>query len=272
MEGGYGMHSLFEVRFARWIVIIIHNTKMSDSNEDRDFDSDLEDNDHETNDIGAGGPKSRRRGCVQGGRNARKLPRHDARNNTAGGGMERAAASVTPFRMLPPGPGGRTFGINANGVPPALSVSSGSSVSCLSQTGFPSNNGMHNSETTAVREYVRTEIYPRKKTIFCDKELMYGSPLANNVIQHMLYANNGFYRGKKPTTFIERRSTEVGFWTRNQEIVRRVLKEKVNNSLSRFKEKLESKCCKVPFLYAWVGRLNCGLTPCLCFRMAKAGK
>ena len=71
---------------------------------------------------------------------------------------------------------------------------------------------------------------------------MYGSALATKVIDFIVYAKDGFYRMKRDPTFAGRKATEVGFWTQNQETVRRVLKEKANNSLSRFKEKLESKC------------------------------
>ena len=101
---------------------------------------------------------------------------------------------------------------------------------------------MHYNEISAVQEYVRSDIYPKKKTFVCDTELMYGSALANNVIDYILYADDGFCRWEKAETFAGRKTVEVGFWNRNQETVRRVLKEKVNNSLSRFKEKLESKC------------------------------
>ena len=130
---------------------------------------------------------------------------------------------------------------------PTLSVGTTASLSSLSHAGSnPYDNGVHvshSSEISAVREYVRSEIYPKKKTIFCDQELMYGSPLANTVIQYICYENEGYYRWKKAATYAGIKAIEVGFWTRNQETVRRVLKEKVNNSLSRFKEKLESKCC-----------------------------
>ena len=133
------------------------------------------------------------------------------------------------------------------GRPPVLSISTAASVSSLSHGGYvtPNNGGsVHysESESSAVREYVRSEIYPKKKTIFCDEELMYGSALANKVIEFVIYAKEGLYRMKREPTFAGRKAVEVGFWTRNQETVRRVLKEKVNNSLSRFKEKLESKC------------------------------
>ena len=66
--------------------------------------------------------------------------------------------------------------------------------------------------------------------------------MANSVIEYMLYAKEGFYRRKKESVFTARRAIEVKFWTRNQEAVRRVLKEKVNNALSRYREKMTSKC------------------------------
>ena len=108
--------------------------------------------------------------------------------------------------------------------------------------GDPSNHGVHYSESSAVREYVRSDVYPRKKPIFCDEEVIYGSQLANRVIEHMLYANNGFYRLQKEVDFNKQRDVEVKFWNRNQEPVRRVLREKVNNALSRYRIKMESKC------------------------------
>ena len=93
-----------------------------------------------------------------------------------------------------------------------------------------------------MREYVRSDVYPRKKTIFCDEEEIYGSQLASRVLEHLLYVKEGFYRFQKEGSFTKRREVEVKFWNRNQEPVRRVLREKVNNALSRYRDKMESKC------------------------------
>ena len=65
--------------------------------------------------------------------------------------------------------------------------------------------------------------------------------MANKVIEFMLYSKEGFYREKEEPLFTVRRAVEVKFWTRNQEPVRRVLKEKVNNALARYRDKMESK-------------------------------
>ena len=40
---------------------------------------------------------------------------------------------------------------------------------------------------------------------------------------------------------VTKTSMEIAFWARVVELVRKVLKEKLNNSLSRFREKFESK-------------------------------
>jgi hypothetical protein len=192
------------------------------------------DNDLSPGRNGGGTRNQKRRGGHDGVEVTGKHARRDGQK--VGNRKDLDAAPVSSIR-------GR---IGAEPVP-ALSVSTSehASVSSLSQGGtIPSNDGLnvHYSESNAVREYVRSEIYPKKKTIFCDQEIIYGSALATKVIEYILYNKDGFYRRKKETTYAKRRTVEVAFWTRNQEIVRRALKEKVNNSLSRFKEKLESKC------------------------------
>ena len=61
-----------------------------------------------------------------------------------------------------------------------------------------------------MKEHIRTDIYKRKKTFFSEQELVYGSPLANKVIEFILYAKDGLYRGKKPACFTGK-SAEVKF-------------------------------------------------------------
>ena len=170
----------------------------------------------------------------------KKLPRDNGRRER----NRRGGHNATPLSIRVPQGGDRLHdsGVPLRAIAPALSVSTATTVSSMSHAGCTAGSSVHDSEKCAVREYVRQEIYPKKKTVFCGKELIYGSALASKVIEHILYDRKGFYRQKKANEFSGRREAEVGFWTRNQETVRRVLKEKVNNSISRFKEQLKSKC------------------------------
>ena len=81
----------------------------------------------------------------------------------------------------------------ASGVP-GLSVMTNASISSVSNLGSSKSSVSYN-EISAVRGYVRSDIYPRKKTIFCDEEIGYGSTLSTTIIDYIMYAKNGFYRG-----------------------------------------------------------------------------
>ena len=188
--------------------------------------------------------RRKRQECSQVGGLSRKC----ARQNTQwkGSSGNQTTASVTPYNKMMP-PGRQRAGLTGvrsmphEGGPGIAVTGSGASISPMSQV-VSNTESVHYSESSAVREFVRSHVYPRKKTIFCDAEVIYGSNLANKVIEFMLYSTEGFYRGKKEPLFTVRRAVEVNFWTRNQEPVRRVLKEKVNNALAHYREKMESKC------------------------------
>ena len=123
---------------------------------------------------------------------------------------------------------------------PGLSVVASASVSSISNLGSSEISISYN-ESSAVRGFVRTDIYPLKKKIFCDSEIGYGSTLARRVVESMMYDMDGFYRRKKDPSYKVRKVNEMAFWARNQQTVRKVLREKVNNSLTRYRNKMESK-------------------------------
>jgi hypothetical protein len=158
--------------------------------------------------------------------------------NKEGYSKKKAASSITPSHKQVRQGGGTA---NKGSRVPGLHVASSTSVSSMSQVGMTMPIVEHYSESSAVREFVRGVIYPKKKTIFCNDELVFGSQLSKLVVNYMLYANEGFYRRKKEAAYSARQQVEVSFWTRNQETVRRVLREKLNNSISRFRYKMGSK-------------------------------
>jgi hypothetical protein len=92
-----------------------------------------------------------------------------------------------------------------------------------------------------VKNYVRHFIYPKKKTFFSDKDNRYGSVLANTVINFILYDKKGHYKMKPEVDVAVKAGVDMAFWARVMDSVRKVLKEKLNNSISRFREKFESK-------------------------------
>ena len=96
-------------------------------------------------------------------------------------------------------------------------------------------------EDMAVKNFVRHCIYPKKKTFFSEQEYMFGSALACRVINFILYNRRGHYKMECPLDRVAKASMEIAFWARVVDSVRRVLKEKLNNSLSRFRDKFVSK-------------------------------
>jgi hypothetical protein len=100
---------------------------------------------------------------------------------------------------------------------------------------------MHYGEDGAVKNFVRQCIYSKKKTFFSEQEYMFGSALACRVIHFILYDRRGHYKMEFPLDKVAKASMEIAFWARVVDSVRRVLKEKLNNSLSRFREKFVSK-------------------------------
>jgi hypothetical protein len=100
---------------------------------------------------------------------------------------------------------------------------------------------MHYGEDGAVKNFVRQCIYPKKKTFFSEQEYMFGSALAKRVIHFILYDRRGHYKMEFLVDKVAKASMEIAFWARVVDSVRRVLKEKLNNSLSRFREKFVSK-------------------------------
>jgi hypothetical protein len=102
-------------------------------------------------------------------------------------------------------------------------------------------NNVHYGESLQVKNYVRHFIYPKKKTFFSDKDYRYGSALANTVIDFILYNKKGHYKMKPEVDEAVKAGVDMAFWARVMDSVRKVLKEKLNNSISRFREKFESK-------------------------------
>ena len=102
-------------------------------------------------------------------------------------------------------------------------------------------SNIHYGEDLAVKNYVRHCIYPKKKTFFSEREYRFGSPLAERVINFILYDRKGHYKMQPTIERAAKTSMEIAFWSRVMDLVRKVLKEKLNNSLSRFREKFESK-------------------------------
>jgi hypothetical protein len=123
---------------------------------------------------------------------------------------------------------------------PGLSVAEASQQTRLRAVVGEGSN-MQYGEDLAVKNYVRHCIYPKKKTFFSEQEYKFGSPLAGKVINFILYDRKGHYKMEPVVDKVAKTSMEIAFWTRVRELVRKVLKEKLNNSLSRFREKFESK-------------------------------
>jgi hypothetical protein len=87
-------------------------------------------------------------------------------NHRVGSSKKKAATSVTPSqKQIQPGNGTA----NKGGRVPGLHVSSSALISSMSQMGMPMPTVEHYSESSAVREFVRGDIYPRKKTFFAMK-------------------------------------------------------------------------------------------------------
>ena len=107
------------------------------------------------------GMKSRKQ-AHHGGRNWRQPRVKDSTTLTAFGRNQQPGVPRTDKSRGPIQNQIRT----TDGLPPALTVSSAASVSSLSQQGCPSNHSVHYSESNAVKEYIRTDIYKHKKTIF----------------------------------------------------------------------------------------------------------
>ena len=212
------------------IVYIIGNNRMSDSDSNNNSSSSEEEpyqNEDNTSTI-------KRKRDISGVIEIQPEPTSCGRDRQSKKKRVLAVASVTPAEKRR-----QSGGTNNKKGSRALGLSV-SSVSSMSQAVLPVISE-HFSESSAVREFVRGHIYPKKKTIFCEDELVFGSPLAKSVSEYMLYAKDGFYRRKRETVYEARQAVEVCFWTRNQETVRRVLREKLNNSVSRYRYRMKSK-------------------------------
>lgn len=98
-------------------------------------------------------------------------------------------------------------------------------------------------EESFIRQCIKKVVFPKKKVIFHDSEIAYGTDTAKNVIDYVLYHPTlGCYRRDKdkmkPEEILQ---METQFWIRNESKVRLAHKVRLNNTVGAFKKKFKSK-------------------------------